>query len=145
MAIEPLSISPPAFAEAITELPLSALYNKVFELRNSIAHLHRSNSELGLFISSSTGSEQEKKELQEYITENESVIVSMNERIGLLRTEVEKRGQEWIEDKVKVDQNQNQDADEELPGTGNGHGNVNGESAAPGDSTQNAEEDGVYL
>ncbi|KAJ5714244.1 uncharacterized protein N7483_011425 [Penicillium malachiteum] len=128
MAIEPLSISPTAFAEAITELPISALYNKVFELRNSIAHLHRSNSELRLFVLESTESEQDKKELGEYITENEGVIVSMNERVALLRTEVERRGQEWIEEKVKVDQDQ--DADGEQP---------------RGDSTQDTQEDGVYL
>ncbi|KAJ5740893.1 hypothetical protein N7493_000765 [Penicillium malachiteum] len=140
MAIEPLSISPTAFAEAITELPLSALYNKVFELRNSIAHLHRSNSELRLFVLESTDSEQDKKELEDYITENEGVIVSMNERVALLRIEVERRGQEWIEEKVKVDA----DADGES-GTGNGHENVNGDTTAPGDTTQDAQEDGVYL
>lgn len=85
------------FAEAIQELSLSVLYGKASELRNSIAHLQRSNSELKTFVAESCDSADEKRELESYITENEGVMKSMTERIALLRAEVERRGQQWIE------------------------------------------------
>ena len=100
MSSENLSINPAVFAEAIQELPLSAVYGKVAELRNSIAHLHRSNTELLLFIADlprSENDDEEKKELEGYIAENEGVIASMNERLSLLKTELENRAQPWIE------------------------------------------------
>ncbi|KAL2011780.1 hypothetical protein VTN00DRAFT_4498 [Thermoascus crustaceus] len=103
MSAESQPITPAAFAEAIKSLPLSAVYAKVSELRNSIAHLHRSNAELRLFIAENeadeaTASEAEKRELEGYIAENEGVIAAMTERIALLRTEIEvNRGQTWVE------------------------------------------------
>ncbi|KAF7115571.1 hypothetical protein CNMCM5793_002665 [Aspergillus hiratsukae] len=99
-----------AFAEAIKELPPSAVYAKVSEIRNSIAHLRRSNSELRAFIDESCESESDKRELEGYIAENEDVITTMNERIGLLKTEIENRGELWIGEEVaantKVDGDQ---------------------------------------
>ncbi|KAL1986630.1 hypothetical protein VTN96DRAFT_6008 [Rasamsonia emersonii] len=100
MSAESQPITPEAFAEAIKALPLSAVYAKVFELRNSIAHLKRSNAELRLYILESEGGPEaaDNKELESYIRENEGVIEAMTERIALCKAEVENRGQQWIEE-----------------------------------------------
>ncbi|CAL5873505.1 uncharacterized protein PFLUO_LOCUS7785 [Penicillium psychrofluorescens] len=101
MATQSIPISPSAFAAALEELPLSALYAKVSELRNSMAHLHRSNAELRAFLAETQDPEEEKEELAGYVAENEVVVASMNVRIALLKTEVERRGQVWVETEVK--------------------------------------------
>ncbi|KAJ5630660.1 uncharacterized protein N7484_010760 [Penicillium longicatenatum] len=145
MSAETHAINPEAFAEAIADLPLSAVYSKVSELRNSIAHLHRSNEELRLFLAESQDTEEEKKELEGYVIENEGVVTSMNERISLLKVEVERRGQTWIEEKgEEKDMNGEAPVSEEtaVPVS-------NGTGAGLGDQGSNAtagqEEDGVYL
>ncbi|PTU22411.1 hypothetical protein P175DRAFT_0412228, partial [Aspergillus ochraceoroseus IBT 24754] len=97
MSAESLPINPSAFAEAIKELSLPSIYAKASELKNSIVHLQRSNTELQTFVSESCETETEKQELQGYIAENEGVVEAMNARIQLLKTEVENRGQRWIE------------------------------------------------
>lgn len=127
MATESFSISPSAFASALEELPLSALYAKVSELRNSIAHLHRSNAELRTFLAESQDPEEEKKELEGYVAENEDVVASMNVRIALLKTEVERRGQLWIETEVKEREDGDGDAEQQrlagnTPVTNGDHG-----------------------
>ncbi|KAJ5159167.1 uncharacterized protein N7500_008818 [Penicillium coprophilum] len=156
MSTESLPITPGAFAEAIKELPLAVLYSKVSELTNSIAHLHRSNAELRAFLAESNDSEEDKKEIEGYVTENEGVAVSMNERISLLKTEVENRGQPWIElDELKIDKGQ--DALTDVPVT-NGHvaETENGTGSEPGpgpgaetgagrESNDRDDGDGVYL
>ncbi|KAF9248944.1 hypothetical protein DTO013E5_8099 [Penicillium roqueforti] len=91
MSTQSLPITPGAFAEAIKELPLAVLYSKVSEITNSIAHLKRSNAEIRAYIAESNDSEEDKKDLECHATENEAVMVSMNERIMLLKTEVENR------------------------------------------------------
>jgi hypothetical protein len=100
MSSEAQPISSAAFAEAIKALPLSAVYGKVSELRNSIGHLTRSNEELRTFIrESEEGPDSpDNKELENYILENEGVMQTMAERISLLKAEVEERGQLWIEE-----------------------------------------------
>jgi hypothetical protein len=100
MSSEAQPISPSAFAEAIQELPLSSLYAKVSELRNSISHLTRSNEELRTYIiESEEGPDSpDNKELEAYVVENEEVMQAMAERIGLLKAEVEGRGQRWMEE-----------------------------------------------
>jgi hypothetical protein len=100
MSAEARPIPPAAFAEAIKELPLSSLYAKVSELRNSISHLTRSNEELRTYIiESEEGPDSpDNKDLEAYILENEAVMQSMAERIRLLKTEVEARGQRWMEE-----------------------------------------------
>lgn len=148
MSTEALPITPGAFAEAIKELPIAVLYSKVSELTNSIAHLHRSNAELRAFLTESNDPEEEKKELEGYIAENEDVAVSMNERITLLKTEVENRGQPWIElDELKIDNRQ--DALTDVPVTnGNGNGTDTGTGPAAGagqESNDREDGDGVYL
>ncbi|KAJ0424540.1 hypothetical protein BJY00DRAFT_275833 [Aspergillus carlsbadensis] len=97
MSSEALPITAAAFAEAVTELTLPVLYAKVAELRNSIAHLQRSNAELRTFITESCETEADKCELEGYIAENEGVKESMDARIALCKAEVERRGQTWIE------------------------------------------------
>lgn len=97
MSSETLPIAPAAFAEAIKELTLPVLYVKVAELRNSIAHLQRSNLELRQFITESCESEEDQRELAMYVLENEQVKKSMDERIRLCKAEVEGRGSAWIE------------------------------------------------
>ncbi|KAL2830702.1 hypothetical protein BJY01DRAFT_240311 [Aspergillus pseudoustus] len=97
MSSESLPITPAAFAEAIKELTLPVLYAKVAELRNSIAHLQRSDAELRTFIAESCETEADKRELEGYIAENEGVKESMDVRIALCKAEVEQRGQIWIE------------------------------------------------
>ncbi|KAJ5138042.1 hypothetical protein N7526_004275 [Penicillium atrosanguineum] len=125
MSSESLPINPAAFAEAIKELPLSAVHSKLLELRNSIAHLHRSNAEMRLFLAESEETEEEKKELQSYVEENEGVVVSMSP---------------WVEIEEKVDEN----GAAEVPamsGTSENHSS-NGNGDADADAGQ---EDGVYL
>lgn len=147
MATENLPIHPTAFAEAIQELPLSSVYAKVAELRNSIAHLHRSNAELRLFLIESQDPEDEKKEIEGYITDNEGVVTSIQERIGLLRTELERRGQPSLEE---VLDGQEKDKDSNGRGDGSlGHApatnGTNGSAGGQQDSTGRDGEEGVYL
>ncbi|CAG8885808.1 unnamed protein product [Penicillium egyptiacum] len=149
MSTESLPITTGAFAEAIKELPMAVLYSKVSELTNSIAHLHRSNAELRAFLTESNDSEEDKKELEGYITENEGVAVSMNERILLVKTEVENRGQPWIElDELKIDNEQGASTD--VPVT-NGTETETGTDARAGaegaghESNDREDGDGVYL
>lgn len=85
-------IPPARFAAALRDLPLSSLHAKAAELRNSIAHLLSSNEELKPFAAAGD------KDCAEAITENEEVIRRMEERISLLRIEVEGRGMKWVEE-----------------------------------------------
>ena len=85
-------IPPGRFAAALRDLPLSSLHAKAAELRNSIAHLLSSNEELKPFA------EAGDKDCAEAIKENEEVIQRMEERILLLRIEVEGRGMKWVEE-----------------------------------------------
>ena len=121
MSADALPISPTAFASALQDLPISALHLKVLELRNSIAHLDYSNEQLRPFaegtataLSSSTTTTQsppqqpQRTEVEQArgepdadcldaIRENEQVIERMQERIRLVRAEVERRGLSWVE------------------------------------------------
>ena len=92
-------ISPARFAEAIRDLPLSTLSLKVFELRNSIAHLDYSNEELKPFAAGTAGGGggEPDQDCVDAIRENEVVIKRMLERIELLKVEVETRGASWEE------------------------------------------------
>ncbi|KAI1425357.1 hypothetical protein F5Y12DRAFT_748186 [Xylaria sp. FL1777] len=107
MSSETLPISPARFAEALKDLPASSLALKVLELRNSIAHLDYSNAELKPFAEGTiptldqrgnTGEiGQPDQDCRDAIAENEAVIARMQERIGLIRAEVEGRGLSWQE------------------------------------------------
>ncbi|EAQ92589.1 hypothetical protein CHGG_00824 [Chaetomium globosum CBS 148.51] len=120
MSSEALPISPTRFAAALTDLPLSTLHLKVLELRNSIAHLDYSNEQLRPFAegtatatatststtttappqqapSSTTATAEPDADCADAIRENEGVIARMQERIALVRAEVERRGLGWAE------------------------------------------------
>lgn len=151
MSTQSLPITPGAFAEAIKELPLAVLYSKVSEITNSIAHLKRSNAEIRAYIAESNDSEEDKKDLECHATENEAVMVSMNERIMLLKTEVENRGQPWIElDELKTDKEQDTLADVPVTNgnvteTGAGAGAGAGADGAGEESNDGGDQDGVHL
>jgi len=127
-------ISPAAFASALKELPLSALHLKAAELRNSIAHLDYSNEQLRPFaLGTEPGLSAPDDDCVDAIRENEIVIARMEERIKLLKKEVEERGQVWVEGIV----------------TGEGEGNATiteGEvaEATEGQERSNAWSDGTF-
>jgi len=92
------------FALAIQDLPLENIYAKAQEIENSISHLLHSNAQLRDYsdsirndtsIAGETREEVGDKECLEAIQENEIVIDRQRERIGLLRAELERRGQIW--------------------------------------------------
>lgn len=93
MSSDARPISPAQFAAAIEDLPLENLYAKVSEIRNSIAHLQRSNKELEDYSNSAGGD----NDCMAAVRENEEVIDRMNSRIELIKKEVERRGQKWHE------------------------------------------------
>ena len=90
-------IPPHRFAEAIKELPLSNLHSKAAEIRNSISHLEASNQQLKSYADDGD------RDCAEAIQENVSVIQRMEERIRLLKVEVEGRGFRWGEDDENSD------------------------------------------
>ena len=93
-------IGPAAFALALQDLPLSNLHAKAAELQNSISHLYESNIQLVPFA-------EDDPDCAGAIGENEEVVKRMEERIHLLRAEVERRGFRWgeaeVEDKAPQD------------------------------------------
>ncbi|KAI1752474.1 hypothetical protein F4782DRAFT_117345 [Xylaria castorea] len=107
MSSETQPISPTRFAEALKDLPASSLALKVLELRNSIAHLDYSNAELKPFAEGTTSTldhhgnpseaGQPDQDCKDAIAENEAVIARMQERIELIRAEIEGRGLSWRE------------------------------------------------
>ncbi|KAL5332518.1 hypothetical protein BJX70DRAFT_128819 [Aspergillus crustosus] len=157
MSSDTLPISPSAFAEAIKELTLPTLYAKVTELTNSIVHLQRSNLELRNFVAESCENEADKRELEGYVAENEGVLEAMKARIQLCKTEVEDRGQTWIELNTEPSEATGEEGErwseqeQGQPAGSTTTGAVNGTRPGPdmerlsdrGDN--NDEEDGVYL
>lgn len=91
MSSEARPISPSHFAAALVDLPVENLYTKAAEIRNSIAHLEKSNRELEEYSQSVGGDADCVAAAQE----NEQVIQRMNRRIDLIKTEAERRGQKW--------------------------------------------------
>jgi hypothetical protein len=99
MSIEAAPISPARFAAALKDLPLSTLHLKTAEIRNNIAHLDYSNEQLKPFADGTEPSSNGRPDQDciDAIKENEIVIGRMQERIALLRAEVEARGSSWLE------------------------------------------------
>ncbi|KAL2043293.1 hypothetical protein N7G274_003599 [Stereocaulon virgatum] len=95
MSSTSIPIPPHRFAEAIKELPLANLHFKAAEIRNSISHLQSSNEQLQYFAGEGD------RDCAEAIEENVVVIQRMEERIALLKREVEGRGFEWGKDENK--------------------------------------------
>jgi hypothetical protein len=80
------------FAEAVHSLPLANLHFKAAEIRNSIAHLESSNQQLQPIADNGD------LDCREAIEENAVVMKRMEERVLLLKNEVEGRGFKWGED-----------------------------------------------
>ncbi|KAG9657594.1 hypothetical protein KCU95_g9167, partial [Aureobasidium melanogenum] len=95
MSHEALPIDRARFAEALESLPLDALHSKVAELRNNMNHLRYSNEQMVPFADDGD------QDCKDAMYENLVVISRMNERIELLRAEVEKRGMRWSEAEVE--------------------------------------------
>lgn len=85
------------FAEAIKDLPLPNLHYKAAEIRNSIEHLESSNQQLQSFADDGDS------DCKEAIEENVIVIQRMEQRIQLLKQEVEGRGYKWSDNEQKQD------------------------------------------
>ncbi len=114
MSGESRPITPRSFAVALQELGLASLHLKVVELRNSIAHLAYSNEQLRPFAegkaaalpdsaddadalaaaaaASDAAAPAPDQDCVDAIHENEEVIARMEERIDLIRRELERRG-----------------------------------------------------
>lgn len=114
-------ISPTRFAAALTSLPLPNLHLKAAELRNSIAHLEYSNIQLQHFV------EEGDRDCREAIDENEETIMRMEERIALLKKEVEGRGFAWGDEGVGGGDEANEKTGDKLNGNTNEQLNINGQ------------------
>ncbi|OAL50473.1 hypothetical protein IQ07DRAFT_587137 [Pyrenochaeta sp. DS3sAY3a] len=147
MSADALPITPSRFASALPDLPLSSLYAKHAELSNQIAHLHASNAQLEDFAR-----DNDDRECYEAVLENRVVVKRFEERIELLRKEVEGRGLLWRPD-GEVGEGKGETV-ETVNGSGNG--DVNGtaragvrEGAGTGTGTgataEGDGEDGVFL
>lgn len=115
-------ISPSRFSAALQSLPLDALHAKAAELRNSITHLKASNTQMLPFA------EEGDQDCKEAMFENLAVIGRMNERVRLLREEVEGRGMMWAE---------GDDGDGKVV---NGNGTINGTQRPSGSGSLTDEE-----
>lgn len=91
MSAESTPITPARFAAALTDLPISSLYAKHAELTNNIVHLESSNRQLEDFAR-----ENDDRDCYEALLENRQVIKNFNERMDLIKREVEEvRGLPW--------------------------------------------------
>jgi hypothetical protein len=84
MSADSRPITAARFAAALTELPISALYAKHAELSNNITHLESSNKQLEDFAR-----ENDDRDCYEALLENRQVMRNFNERMDLIRKEVE--------------------------------------------------------
>lgn len=132
-------IHPHRFAEAIKDLPLSNLHLKAAEIRNSIEHLHSSNQQLQSFAA------QGDHDCTEAIRENVEVMERMEERLIMLKVEVERRGYSWSDEEPRsvngavngdmtVDVNGNEEAERRRTHRNTSRGAIDGsESTTPHD------------
>lgn len=82
-------IDPLRFAAALPALPLDALHAKAAELQNSLQHLRLSNAQMLPFADAGD------QDCKEAMFENLAVMGRMNERVAMIRVEVEGRGMPW--------------------------------------------------
>ncbi|KAL9081736.1 MAG: hypothetical protein Q9159_007069 [Coniocarpon cinnabarinum] len=94
MSASTCPVTPERFAEALEALPLSTLHNTAAEIRNSQTHLRSSNLELEPHAVAGDDV------CKDAIVENEQVLQRMEQRLDLLKTEVERRGLPWVEGDV---------------------------------------------
>ncbi|KAF3804783.1 hypothetical protein GCG54_00004052 [Colletotrichum gloeosporioides] len=127
-------ISPTRFAAALKDLSLPTLHLKVLEIRNSILHLQYSNAQLKPFAeglattldaATDAAAGRPDPDCVEAIRENEAVIARMEERVAIIRAEVEERGHSWNEFRSKEEVEAEGDKTEGTNGTA-----VNGTAAA---------------
>ena len=91
MSAESTPITAARFAAALNDLPISSLYAKHAELTNSITHLESSNKQLEDFAR-----ENDDRDCYEALLENRQVMKNFNERMALIKKEVEEvRGLPW--------------------------------------------------
>jgi hypothetical protein len=140
MSHESIPISPARFAAALKDLPLSTLHLKAAEIRNSIAHLDYSNEQLKPFADGTEPSSNGRPDQDciDAIKENEIVIARMQERIALLKAEVEGRGSSWLEFQSAEEL---QDGEERLI---NGTGESDGDMETEGQERSDAWTDGTF-
>ncbi|KAI8269476.1 hypothetical protein K4K57_009417 [Colletotrichum sp. SAR 10_99] len=127
-------ISPTRFAAALKDLSLPTLHLKVLEIRNSILHLQYSNAQLKPFAeglattldaATDAAAGRPDPDCVEAIRENEAVIARMEERVAIIRAEVEERGHSWNEFRSKEEVDGEGDKAEGTNGAG-----VNGTATA---------------
>ncbi|GAM87704.1 hypothetical protein ANO11243_057310 [Dothideomycetidae sp. 11243] len=123
-----LPIDPTAFARALESLPTETLHLKAAEIQNSIAHLKTSNAEMLPFA------DEGDADCREAMFENLVVIGRMNERIQILRDEVERRGLRWADAEVE-------DAERKINGHVLEEGDVQVVSRAEGQSGRLTDEE----
>ncbi|KAF8454232.1 hypothetical protein BGX38DRAFT_352682 [Terfezia claveryi] len=93
MSATSLPITPEAFLAALENLSISQLRLESHRLLNSIYHLRRSNITL---LSDDFASD---PDCQDAVRENEEVIRRQEERVAMIRSEVERRGfrmEHWV-------------------------------------------------
>lgn len=95
MSTDAQPIDPARFAQALETLPVDALHAKAAELLNSAAHLRSSNRQMLPFADAGDA------DCREAMFENLGVIARINERVRLVRREVERRGMRWSEGEVE--------------------------------------------
>lgn len=138
MSSATLPISPAAFSAALKDLPLSNLHLKAAELRNSIAHLDYSNEQMKPFAEGTDPSSNvPDPDCIEAIQENEGVIQRMQERIALLKKEVEERGASWTEFQGPEELEAREPGEELVNGTG-------GREESTGEGLSEAWRDGTF-
>jgi len=125
MSNEAAPISAARFAAALKDLPLSTLHLKAMEIRNSIAHLDYSNEQLKPFADGTDSSSNGRPDQDciDAIKENEVVIARMQERIALLKADVEARGSSWLE--FQSAEELQEGGESLVNGTGESDGDVN--------------------
>lgn len=155
MSSEARPITPRRFAAALRDLSLPLLHLKVLEIRNQMAHLDYSNQQLKPFAEGTvagadgtTTQTEPDQDCADAIRENEQVLERMEERIRLIRAEVEGRGASWTEFQSKEEADEMARRGREM-GQLNGHlegdEDVPAESAgASGERTHPAWSDGTF-
>lgn len=134
-------ITPSVFAEAIKELPLESLHAEAAKLTNDMAKLIESN--VALEAEKAVETEEGIKFLDDVIAENEGVVRWKEERIELLKVEVENRGQIWVDPRKAGEEegeHQNGQQRSRVNGAGNDTAALHGQHGRAVDG-----DEGVYL
>lgn len=117
-------IAPARFAEALKDLSIGSLHSKAAELRNSINHLKSSNEQIRDYLLSQPPDAPADADCVEAIQENVQVIKRMEERIDLVKVEVQERGLPWPDEDHLP---QSGHPDQQEPGEARVDGQTNGD------------------